>query len=91
MVVIQKPKCEIFELTTNRTSSESYPHLKDQFFYKNLRYFRIIADFEADNETDNSSRVNKTTNIYKQNPVCNGYCILSELEDVSKLVIMNLP
>ena len=45
-------------------------------------YFRIIADFEADNEKDNSKIGNKTANIYKQNPVLNGYYIISELEDV---------
>ena len=37
---------------------------------------------EADNEVDDSSVGNKTTNIYKQNPVLNGYFIISELEDV---------
>ena len=47
-------------------------------------YFRIIADFEADNEKDNSKVGDKTTNIYKQNPVLNGYYIISELEDVLK-------
>ena len=41
-------------------------------FHKNQLYFRIIADFEADNEIDGSSLGNKTTNIYKQNPVLNG-------------------
>ena len=53
-------------------------------FHKNPLYFRIIADFEADNEKDNTKIVNKTTNIYKQNPVLNGYYIISELEDVLK-------
>ena len=43
---------------------------------------RISADFEADNEKDNSKIGNKTTNIYKQKPVLNGYYIISELEDV---------
>ena len=51
-------------------------------FHKNPLYFRIYADFEADNEKDNSIVRNKTTNIYKQNPVLNGYRIVSELEDV---------
>ena len=50
----------------------------------NALYFRIIADFEADNEIDGSNVGNKTTNIYKQNPVLNGYYIISELEDVVK-------
>ena len=53
-------------------------------FQKNPLYFRIYADFEADNEKDNSGIGNKTTNIYKQNPVLNGYRIISELEDVLK-------
>ena len=37
-----------------------------QFFHKNPFYFRIIADFEADNEVDGSSVGNETTNICKQ-------------------------
>ena len=53
-------------------------------FHKNPLCFRIIADFEADNEIDGSNIGNKTTNIYKQNPVLNGYFIISELEDVLK-------
>ena len=53
-------------------------------FYKNSLNFRIYADFEADNEKENSSIGNKTINIYKQNPVLNGYHIKSELEDVLK-------
>ena len=51
-------------------------------FHKNPLYFRIIADFEADNEYDGSNVGNKTTIIYKQNPVLNGCYIISELEDV---------
>ena len=44
----------------------------------------ISADFEADNEKDNSGIGNRTTNKYKQNPVLKGYRIISELEDVLK-------
>ena len=47
-------------------------------------YSKIFADFEADNEKDDSSVSNKTTNIYKQNPVLNGYEIISDLQDVFK-------
>ena len=43
---------------------------------------RIYADFEADNEKDNFTIGNKTTNFFKQNPILNGYHIISELEDV---------
>ena len=50
-------------------------------FHKNPLYFRLYASFEADNEKANSSVGKKTTNIYKQNPVLNGYHIISEVED----------
>ena len=39
---------------------------------------------EADNEIDHSGIGNKTTNIYEQNPLLNGFCIVSELVDVLK-------
>ena len=45
-------------------------------------YFRKNADFECNNEIDNSTMGEKTTNIYKQNPVCNGYYIVSDLSEV---------
>ena len=53
-------------------------------FIKLPLYFRVYADFECNNEIDNSNMGNKTTNIYKQNPVCNGYYIVSELPNVLK-------
>ena len=54
------------------------------YFHNNPMYFRTFADFEADNEIDNSSVGNKTVIVYKQNSVCNGYTVISELEDVLK-------
>ena len=66
---------------TVRTSNESHLYWK-RHFHKNPLNFRIIADFEADNEIDGSNIGNKTTNNYKQNPVLNGYYIISDLEDV---------
>ena len=53
-------------------------------FHKNPLYFSIYGDFEADNEKDISSVGNKTTNIYKQNLVLNGYHKKSGLEAVLK-------
>ena len=70
-------------ITTIKTSNESHIYWK-KHFHKNPLYFRIYADFEADNENDDSIVGNKTTNFYKQNPVLNGYRIVSELEDVLK-------
>ena len=83
MLKIHKQKCEKNDITTIRTSSESNLHWKKHFHKKPL-YFRIYADFEADNEKDNSGIDNKTTKIYKQNPVVNGSHKISELEDVLK-------
>ena len=63
-------------------------------FHKNPSYFRKYAVFAADNDIDYyrigdelSSCVkntNRTTNILKQNPVCNGYYVVSEIDDVLK-------
>ena len=83
MLMKQKQKCRDDNITTIKTSNESHLRWKSHF-HKNLLYFRIYADFDADNEKDNSSIGNKTTNIQKQNPVINGYRIVSELEDALK-------
>ena len=66
-----KEECGDDNICIIRTSNESYLYWK-KHFHKNPLYFRIIADFEADNEVDGSSVGNKTINIYKQNPVYNG-------------------
>ena len=76
-----KEKCGEDNICTIRTSNESHLYWK-KHFHKNPLYFRTYADFEADNEKDNSKIGNRTTNIYKQNPVLNGYRIISELEEV---------
>ena len=81
MLIKHKQKCENNDITTIKTSNKSHIHW-EKHFHNNPLYFRIYADFEADNEKDNSIVGNKTTNICKQNPVLNGYHIVSELEDV---------
>ena len=83
MLKIHKPKCENNDITTIRTSPESQLHWK-KHFQKNLIFFRLYADFEADNEGEKSSIGNKITNSYKQIPACDGYKIICELEDVLK-------
>ena len=62
MLKLHKPKCENNHITTIRTSSESHLHWKKHFL-KNPLYYRIYADFEADNEKDNSIVGIKTTNF----------------------------
>ena len=76
-------RCEQQEITSIRTSNESLLYWQ-KHFHKNSSYFKLYADFEAEIEIDNCSICNKTTNIYKQNPVCTGYFILSELDEVLK-------
>ena len=51
-------KCGDDNICTIRTSSESHLHWKKPF-HKNPLYFSIYADFEADNEKDNSSVGNR--------------------------------
>ena len=82
-LIKHKEKCGDDSICTIRTSNESHLYWK-KYFHKNPLYFRIIADFEADNEIDDSKIGDKTTNIYKQKPVLNGYNIISELNDVLK-------
>ena len=66
-----------------KTSPNSHIYWK-KYSQKNKLYFRIYADFEADNKKESTSIGNKTTNIYKQEPVCKGYQIVSDLEEVLK-------
>ena len=77
--MIHIPQCENYDITSIRTSSASHLHWKDLSNKKPLS-FRIYANFEADNEIDKSSIGNETTNTCKQNPVLNGYQVISELE-----------
>ena len=54
MLLLHKPKCENNDITTIRTSPELHLHWK-KHFHKNPLYFKIYADFGADNEKDNSN------------------------------------
>ena len=81
--MLHQPKCENNDVTKIRTSNETHIYWK-KHFHKNPFYFRVYAVFEADNEKDISSIGNKTTSIYKQNPVCSCHEIISESEVVLK-------
>ena len=76
LLKIHKPKRENNDVTTIRISPESHFLWKNHFRINPL-YFTIYADFEADNEIDNSTTEGKTNNIYRQNPVLNSYHIES--------------
>ena len=85
-----KQQCEQQNLTSVRTSNEFHLYW-NKHFHKNPLYLRIYADFEADNEIDNTHIGNKTTNVYRQNAVCNGYYIVSEWDDVLKIGYYECP
>ena len=82
-LINHKEKCGDDNICTIRTSNESHLYWK-KHFHKNPLYFRVYSDFEANNQIDNTNVGDKTTKIYKQNPVLNDYYIISELEDVLK-------
>ena len=82
MLMIHKPRCENYDITTIRTSSDSHLLWKNHF-HKNPSYFRIYATSEADNEINTSSIGKKTTIFYKQNPVL--YYIKFEPDDNLKI------
>ena len=50
-------------------------------FHKNP-FFKKVADFETEDENETCSMGINTTSFCKQNPVCNGYFIVSERDDV---------
>ena len=52
---------------------------------KESNVFNDCANFEADDEIDNTHIGNKTNTVYKQNPELNGYYIVSELSNVLKV------
>ena len=79
MLTIHEPKCENIDITNIKISPEPHIHWK-KYFQKNPSFFRLYADFEADNEKNYSSSGNKTTTIFRRNPILNGYHVVSELE-----------
>ena len=84
MLEKHKQKCGVDNITTIKTASESHIHWK-KYFQRNPIYFRIYADFEADIEKVYCNIRNKTTHIYKQNPVLYRYHIESDLENSLKI------
>ena len=66
------------------TTSNEFHLYWTKYIHKSPLYFRNYADFEAGIQFDKSCKGDKTTNIYKKNPVSNGYYIVSELDDVLK-------
>ena len=82
MIIKHKQQSFQKQLTSIKASPESHLNWKSPF-HKNLLYFNIYADFEADNaKEDSKAGCNKTTKIFRHIRVCNSYENLSELEDV---------
>ena len=76
-----KDRCEQQDFTAIKLPLDKQLHWK-KHYQKVPLYFRIYADFECNNSPVESNVGLHTTNIYKQNPVCNGYYIVSDLPSV---------
>ena len=81
MLIKHKNLCQ--ENQKLKTSPDSHIYWKKNF-QKNKLFFRIYADFEADNKKENINIGGKTTIINKQEPVCNGYYTETELDHILK-------
>ena len=91
MTFKHKQKCDMrHDITTIKNSYKPYINW-DKHCHKIPVYFRIYADVEADNEIDYTCSGKKTTNVYKQNPGCNGYRIESDLIDILQSGYYNSP
>ena len=76
-----KDRCEQQDFTAIKLPLDKQLNWK-KHYQKIPLYFRIYADFECNNSPVESNVGLHTTNIYKQNPVCNGYYIVSDLPSV---------
>ena len=77
----QIERCRQQDIAAIRVSKESHLIWK-KYLHKIPLYFKIYGHFECNNKIEHSHIGNKTTNIFKQNPMCNGFYIVSELNDV---------
>ena len=79
--MIQKQECEQRETTSIIASKE--PHLHWRLYFHKFKFFDCTwANFDVDKKINCSNKENKTTNLIKQKPICKGYLIDSELNDV---------
>ena len=76
-----KDRCEQQDFTAIKLPLDKQLNWK-KHYQKIPLYFRIYADFECNNSPVESNVGLHTTNIYKQNLVCNGYYIVSNLPSV---------
>ena len=82
VIIKHRQRCSQQEITSIRKSNESHVYWEKKHFHMNPLYFPTYAIFEADNDFGNCNRVFKTTNVYEENPVCNGYYVVTDLSDV---------
>ena len=80
----QEKTCEQQGITAIKTTSESHLYSKKKQLHKKLLYFRFSAVIEANKENNNCFIGEKTSNIYTQTPVCNGWYKIPEIFDVSQ-------
>ena len=92
ILIEHKQSWEQHGIRALKTSKESHLYW-EKYFHKNPVFRRIYADFEVDNEVDasfansslcdySSSICTKRFNTYEQNPICNGYYIRSQVNNI---------
>ena len=75
-------RCKQQDITAIRLSKESHLIWK-KYFHNIPLYFRIYGDFECNNSIAELQHIgNKTKNVFGQNPNCNGFYIVSALNNV---------
>ena len=83
-----RKRCEKIVVANSKFPEESFLKLKN-CFHKRLIYLKVRADFKCGvaklfGIIDANTVEVKTRNGYKQNLECNGYCLVSVLDDVLK-------
>ena len=75
-------RCRQQDIKVIRLSKESHLMWK-KYFHKIPLYFRIYGDFECKNSIAELQHIGKKSkNVFRQNRTCNGFYIVSELNDV---------
>ena len=74
-VQTKEPYQSLNKNVNNKKQTIKTSILKKKFLKMKL-FFRTYAIFEADNEIDSSKKGDKTTDVYKQNSVCNSWIMI---------------
>ena len=81
VLVNHTKSCELQDITAIKFSKDNHLMWK-KHFHEIPQYLKIYGDFECNNKIEDSHIANRTTNIFRQIPTCNGIYIVFELNNV---------